>query len=473
MADPKTPQTQSTTPLLQRILNMTGYFENSVYAPQSYSGISDNFDGQGISVGILQQNIGRGSLQPLLKKMDKEHPEVLKKVFGKDYESLHQMLGESHESQMQWAKQIQKPGNDGVNPWSRWKKEFQALGRTPEYQQIQIGAAQNVYSKALRLSKQFGLKSERGVAFMFDIVTQNGGIEKPGLHIGKDILKDIEALKKSGKDSEEARMIIIAEHRADACNPRWRSDVLKRKKTIAKGHGVVHSHKIDLDQQFGITLEPAQDLAAQQTTKPEAQVATPATQAQSLPTATPATQVRDTSATPEAQVVTDTTDVRAAAQTILEKRGSLEKGVSSYKGTNYGLKKDQEGLTITHNDQVIYQKTGSEEINKLQPQDVQVLTAAAKQVQQEPSAADTYAKLTESIVQKAGQPERDTTVYRGKGYEFMRSDEGLRVRRDGSPIFAQNPQGETTLNKLTDLDALVFKQIDQRVTPQCAVFAER
>jgi hypothetical protein len=473
MADPKTPQSQSTTPLLQRILNMTGYFENSVYTPQSYSGISNNFDGQGISVGILQQNIGRGSLQPLLKKMDKEHPEVLKKVFGKDYESLHQMLGQSHESQMQWAKQIQRPGKDGVNPWSRWKKEFQALGRTPEYQQVQIGAAQNVYSKALRLSKQFGLKSERGVAFMFDIVTQNGGIEKPGLQIGKDILKDIEALKKSGKDSEEARMIIIAEHRADACNPRWRSDVLKRKRTIAKGHGAVHGEKIDLDQQFGITLEPAQDLVAQQTTAPEAQAATPATQAQGLPTATPATQVRDTSATPEAQVVTDTTDVRAAAQTILEKRGSLEKGVSSYKGTTYGLKKDQEGLTITRNNQVIYQKTGSEEINKLQPQDVQALTAAAKQVQQEPSAAETYAKLTESIVQKAGQPERDTTVYRGKGYEFMRSDEGLRVRRDGSPIFAQNPQGETTLNKLTDLDALVFKQIEQRVTPQRAVLAER
>jgi hypothetical protein len=76
-------------------------------------------------------------------------------------------------------------------------------------------------------------------------------------------------------------------------------------------------------------------------------------------------------------------------------------------------------------------------------------------------------------VQKAGQPERDTVVYRGKGYEFMRSDEGLRVRRDGSAIFAQNTQGTTTLNKLTDLDALVFKQIDQRVTPQPAVLAER
>ncbi len=459
MADPKTPQAQSTAPLIQRILNMTGYFENSVYIPQSFSGISNNFDGQGISVGVLQQNIGRGSLQPMLKKLDQEHPEVLKSVFGKDYSSLHRMLKMPHDSQLEWAKQIQTPGKDGINPWPRWKKEFKALGQTPEYQQIQIGAAETVYQKSLKLCEQFGLRSERGVAFMFDVVTQNGGIEKKGLHIGQDIQRDIDVLKKTGKDSEEARMATIARRRTAACNPRWRADALNRKMTIAKGHGVVHGNTIDLAKQFDITLEPAQDLAAEKTSLTGIQTAT--------------TQAQSTSVAPEAQTVTNTTEVRAAAHTILEKRGSLEKGVTSYNGKTYSLQADPEGLTITRNNEVIYQKTGEQEVNHLQPQDVKALTEAAKQVQQEPAAAETYAKLTESIVQKAGQPERDTVVYRGKGYEFMRSDEGLRVRRDGSAIFAQNPQGETTLNKLTDLDALVFKQIDQRVTPQPTVLAER
>lgn len=459
MADPKTLPTQSTAPLIQRILNMTGYFENSVYVPQSFSGISNNFDGQGISFGVLQQNIGRGSLQPMLKKLDQEHPEVLKSVFGKDYSSLHRMLKMPHDSQLEWAKQIQTPSKDGVNPWPRWKKEFKALGQTPEYQQIQIGAAKTVYQKSLKLCEQFGLRSERGVAFMFDVVTQNGGIEKKGLQIGQAIQRDIDVLKKTGKDSEEARMAAIARRRTAACNPRWRADALNRKMTIAKGHGVVHGNTIDLDKQFGITLDPAQDLTTKKTL------------ITGIPTAT--TQVQSASVTPEAQTVTNTTEVRAAAKTILEKRGSLESGIAAYKGKTYGLQTDQEGLTITRNNEVIYQKTGEKEVNHLQPQDAKALTEAAKQVQQEPAAAETYAKLTESIVQKAGQPERDTTVYRGKGYEFMRSDEGLRVRRDGMPIFAQNTQGETTLNKLTDLDALVFKQIDDRVTPQRAVLAER
>lgn len=463
MADPKTPQAQGTAPLIQRILNMTGYFENSVYIPQSFSGISNNFDGQGISVGVLQQNIGRGSLQPMLKKLDTEHPEVLKSVFGKDYSSLHRMLKMPHDSQLEWAKQIQTPGKDGVNPWPRWKKEFKALGQTSEYQQIQIGAAEAVYQKSLKLCKQFGLRSERGVAFMFDVVTQNGGIEKKGLHIGQDIQRDIDVLKKTGKDSEEARMAAIARRRTAACNPRWRADALNRKMTIATGNGVVHGSTIDLDKQFHITLDPAQDLAAEKTPITGTQTATAQAQTASI----------NPELRPELQAVTNTIEVRAAANSILEKRGSLEKGIASYKGKTYGLQADQEGLTITRNDEVIYQKTGEQEVNHLQIQDVKALTEAAKQVQQEPAAAETYAKLTESIVQKAGQPERDTVVYRGKGYEFMRSDEGLRVRRDGSAIFAQNTQGETTLNKLTDLDALVFKQIDQRVSPQPTVLAER
>jgi hypothetical protein len=229
--------------------------------------------------------------------------------------------------------------------------------------------------------------------------------------------------------------------------------------TIATGNGVVHGNTIDLDKQFHITLDPAQDLAAQKTPITGTQTAT--------------AQAQTASINPESQTVTDTTEVRAAAHTILEKRGSLENGVASYKGKTYSLQADQQGLTITRNNEVIYQKTSEQEVNHLQTQDLKALTEAAKQVQQEPAAAETYAKLTESIVQKAGQPERDTVVYRGKGYEFMRSDEGLRVRRDGSAIFAQNTQGTTTLNKLTDLDALVFKQIDQRVTPQPAVLAER
>jgi hypothetical protein len=46
--------------LLELCLKISGSFENG--APD-YHGVTGNFDGQGISVGVLQWNAGQGSLQ--------------------------------------------------------------------------------------------------------------------------------------------------------------------------------------------------------------------------------------------------------------------------------------------------------------------------------------------------------------------------------------------------------------------------
>lgn len=42
----------------------------------SYTKLSGNFDGQGISYGLLQWNFGQGTLQPLLISMNTNHKEV-------------------------------------------------------------------------------------------------------------------------------------------------------------------------------------------------------------------------------------------------------------------------------------------------------------------------------------------------------------------------------------------------------------
>ena len=45
-------------------LNLTGSYEGG----QGWINITNNFDGMGMSLGLLQQNFGSGSLQPLLLK---------------------------------------------------------------------------------------------------------------------------------------------------------------------------------------------------------------------------------------------------------------------------------------------------------------------------------------------------------------------------------------------------------------------
>ena len=44
--------------------------------------LSDNFDGQGVSVGLLNQNLGQGSLQPLLILLRDGHPQTLRTLLG-------------------------------------------------------------------------------------------------------------------------------------------------------------------------------------------------------------------------------------------------------------------------------------------------------------------------------------------------------------------------------------------------------
>ncbi len=51
--------------LAYRCLALTGSFETGTGIPDCFCGISGDFDGQGISFGVLQWNFGQGTLQPL------------------------------------------------------------------------------------------------------------------------------------------------------------------------------------------------------------------------------------------------------------------------------------------------------------------------------------------------------------------------------------------------------------------------
>jgi len=59
-------------------LNISGSFEGA----DGWANLSDDFDGQGVSMGLLNQNLGQGSLQPMLLRLRGEHPEVLRAALG-------------------------------------------------------------------------------------------------------------------------------------------------------------------------------------------------------------------------------------------------------------------------------------------------------------------------------------------------------------------------------------------------------
>jgi Putative peptidoglycan binding domain len=242
-------------PLILRCLALTGAFETDSGYPDYFCAISGDFDGQGISFGVLQWNFGQGSLQPLLAALIGQHEEVAGRIFGDHLATLGRVLQSGHEEQMAFARSIQHPVKHTIyQPWSGY---FRALGRTPEFQAIQSTFAGRVYDGALELCRAYDVRSERAVALMFDIKTQNGSISRT---TDTEIRQQFHVLPTTlGDDEREvARMRVVANCRAQAANPRWIEDVRSRKLCCAEGAGIVHHIHYDIEQQFGIRLAPAQ-----------------------------------------------------------------------------------------------------------------------------------------------------------------------------------------------------------------------
>ncbi|MGZ8154518.1 MAG: peptidoglycan-binding domain-containing protein [Burkholderiales bacterium] len=237
--------------LARRCLALTGAFETGVGVPDCFCGLSGDFDGQGLSFGVLQWNFGQGSLQPLLRDMADKHPQVTKAIFGSHYDAFREALDASQDELMTFARSVQHPVKHTV--FEPWRGLAKAMGRTPEFQQIQVTYADRGFQQALGMCRQYELWSERAVALMFDIVTQNGSISRI---TRAQILSEIATLPRSlsETDAELRRMEIVANRRAEAALPRWIDDVRRRKLCIAGGGGVVHGIEYDIEEQFGIRL---------------------------------------------------------------------------------------------------------------------------------------------------------------------------------------------------------------------------
>lgn len=236
-------------PLLNRCLALTGAFETSTPPPECFAGLTGDFDGQGISFGVLQWNIKQGSLQPLLKEMDQTHSDVMNDIFQEHAKTLREVLTRPLVKQMEWARSIQSPKKQVIEPW---KGLFKTLGRTDIYQDIQAKFAGQSFQQACDWCAVYGLFSERAVALMFDIRTQNGSISNTVKALIKNDFNQIGS--GTPETIEVKRLRIIANRRADAANPKWREDVRKRKLTIANGEGDVHGRHYNLEADYGIRL---------------------------------------------------------------------------------------------------------------------------------------------------------------------------------------------------------------------------
>ena len=209
----------------------------------SYEGgwdaVAGNFDGQILSWGPLQFNLGQGTLYYVLRNIPTS---VLEAHLGREF--VEALQGGIY-ALKNFVLQSVVRGKD-VLP--EWRRRFQALARTPEATEAFLSGAEPYFYRAERLLGATEWITERGYVLAFDTAVQNGAPRKDHLNEYERRLRD------AGYPSEEwKRLKIWAYVVADLANPRWRNDVLSRKLTIAVGKGVVHGRYYDLEKDFDIS----------------------------------------------------------------------------------------------------------------------------------------------------------------------------------------------------------------------------
>src|ERR1039457_5104842 len=108
-ADPPGAPSIAGQDITQRCLALTGAFETFTAVHDCYCGLTGNSDSKGISFGVLQWNLGQGTLQPMLGEMLAAHAEVAANIFHDNLQALTAMLASDRDRQLAWA---------GVDPGS-------------------------------------------------------------------------------------------------------------------------------------------------------------------------------------------------------------------------------------------------------------------------------------------------------------------------------------------------------------------
>lgn len=250
--------------LLDTCLSITGAYENGKLA---YDGLSGNFDGMGISCGVLQWNPGTGSLGEhlLAKVIELSGAEAIDSFFSVPVSSL---------ATMKTADQlafITTNFLDGKNITPTGKTQWKAFLASEPSVNAQVELAEHgVLASAIKLADQYvanGSSNSRVVAFFFDLVTQSGSMGNSRGHVdpyveGDEVVSQaaiIAAQASSQKTADLWTAAIQAEplanlllhyayKRALLSRPEYVWDALSRRGAIACRGGVVHGKMFDFTQ---------------------------------------------------------------------------------------------------------------------------------------------------------------------------------------------------------------------------------
>ena len=228
-----------------RSLQLTAAFEG-----HDFTLAQGNFDGAGITWGIIGFTLKHGELSKLVLDIHGSRPALVRRAFGDRTGELVAVLRSSKAKQLAFADSISL-GASKVRLAEPWRSGFRRFGELEPVQALQLKVADRDYFRpALRTARALRLKTELGIALAFDIHVQNGGVSAAA----RERIK--RQLAAHPIERELELRVIIANAVANQSRPQFREDVRARKLAIATGAGTVHGGLFVL-RNWGLADVPA------------------------------------------------------------------------------------------------------------------------------------------------------------------------------------------------------------------------
>lgn len=226
----------------------------SDYEGTRFDRVVGNFDGAGITFGLIGFTLVNGEIKRILSDMETLRPGIVASAFGALHPKLMSVLSASKPEQISFSDGVSLGANK-VEVAKPWKDAFQRIGQFPEARRAQIERAYNIYWK---------LAQEHIANFMPNkpLTDQDAGLWYDGAVQNFFDSDERAALKSAGSSNKtgEALRIAFANAIADGSSPKFRKDVLARKMSYATGTGTVHGSEYQLSDwgMTGTSVSPAQ-----------------------------------------------------------------------------------------------------------------------------------------------------------------------------------------------------------------------
>lgn len=228
--------------LFERCLSITAEFEG-----HGFGLLQGNFDGAGLTWGVIGFTLGSGEIQRLLAEAETAAPGTLDRVMGPLAQVWRGVVALPRAQQRAWADGLSLgPAKTAVPP--EWRAAFARLGDEPVVKRLQMQRAYDAYFvPAASTARRLRLLSELGVALAFDCHVQNGRSRVTAV---------AELAPRAGAMPERQMRELLAHRVADLSAPAWRDDVRGRKSTLASGEAVFRGRRYRLAN-WGLAEVPA------------------------------------------------------------------------------------------------------------------------------------------------------------------------------------------------------------------------